>query len=252
YKIQGIVSSSEKDQSCKYIQYLWTYEDFLASNLKSINPSQSSIFVDPKFIFFEKLLEKKHQREDQFNINSEMDKILPSQTVQMILSFSEVPIEFLNLLELEIFNKSYSNNTFNTNPTHKQWTEFARWAHFTNSKSYYTKFQNHSNGGSKKPLEHYDIPNAFQRNTTDKLIIADETIKNVISSINLSGYKHVLKPQCFKNTLDKTIVDFYTLSNPVVANNAKVVTFGAFTSSNNEPYTTANMASSHNKNYQQC
>ncbi|CAG8777512.1 20058_t:CDS:2, partial [Gigaspora margarita] len=168
------------------------------SDLKSTNPLQSSIFVDPKFIFFEKLLEKKHQKEDQYNINSEIDKILSPQTVQTIPSFFE---------QME---------------------------------------------AQKKPLEHYDIPNAFQRNTTDKLIIADKTTKNVM-------------------------IDFYTLSNPVVANNSKVVvdhyyqhtchnpqhqskgfkkqiaeTFGAFTSSNNELYTTANMASSHNKNYQQC
>ncbi|CAG8646330.1 11225_t:CDS:1, partial [Gigaspora rosea] len=160
-----------KEQSQEYIQYLWTSEDFLARDLKSTNHSQSSIFMSPKFTFFEKLLEKKQQREDQLYINTKpvMDKILPPQSVQSIPSYSEVPTEFLNLLELEIFNKLYSNNIFNTNSTRKQWMEFARWAHFTTSKTYYKQFRGHcrrlwakilhahnqQTEAQKKPLEHY-------------------------------------------------------------------------------------------------
>ncbi|CAG8782441.1 11941_t:CDS:2, partial [Gigaspora rosea] len=75
----------------------------------------------------------------------------------------------------------------------------------------------------KKPLEHYVIPKAFQQNSKEKLNLADETTKKVMCGINLSGYRHVLKPQCSKNTLGETIVDFYTLPNPVVADNAKAV-----------------------------
>ncbi|CAG8817866.1 4096_t:CDS:1, partial [Gigaspora margarita] len=91
-----------------------------------------------------------------------------------------------------------------------------------------------------------------------KLNFANKPTKNVMYGFNLSGYRHVLKPQCFKNILGKIIVDFYTLLNPMVANSAKVVvnyyyqhthqnplhqskkfakqmakTFGAFMSSNN-------------------
>ncbi|CAG8697224.1 10902_t:CDS:2, partial [Gigaspora rosea] len=185
HKTQGMTHPSKNDT------------EITPSDLKSTNPSQSSIFVDPKFTFFAKLLEKKRQREDQHNINSEMDKILPPQSVQPIPSFSEIPIEFLNLLELEIFNKFYPNNIFNTNSTPDR--------------------------GSKKPLEYYDISKAFQRNSIDKLNLAYKTTKNVICNVNLSGYKHVFKPQYFKNTLGETIVDFYTLPNPVTANNAKAV-----------------------------
>jgi hypothetical protein len=262
--------------------------------MKSTNHSQSTVFVDPKFTFIEKLLIRKRQKEDQAddkNVNLEVNiKSLPPQSVQSISSASEIPKKFVDLLELEIFNPFDTDN--NNNLIRKQqWIEFARWTQFSSSKTYYRQFRDHCRrlwakikhahqqqvDAHKKPLEHNDIPKAFQRKSNDKLNIADKTTKKVMNSINLNGYKHVLEPQCFKNTLGETIIDFYSLTNPTIANDAKVIVdnyyqhtchnpqhqskeftnqlseiFGAFTSSTNEPYTTANMASSHLSLHQKC
>ena len=75
--------------------------------MKSTNHSQSTVFVDSKFTFIEKLLIRKRQKEDQAddkNVNLEVNiKSLPPQSVQSIPSASEIPKEFVNLLEIRDF-----------------------------------------------------------------------------------------------------------------------------------------------------
>ncbi|CAG8464674.1 10428_t:CDS:2, partial [Acaulospora colombiana] len=117
----------------------------------------------------------------------------------------------------------------------------------------------------------------FQKNPKDKLYIALETTKKVAHGIDLEAYRHIFKPQCFKNAFGETIVDFLDLANPLVAKNARNVIdryyyhtlnnpthqskqfasnmiehFCSFTDSNNEPYTTANTASSHCQEHLTC
>jgi len=44
------------------VDLLWKSEDFLSNDLKSVNVSQPTSIIDPKFTFLNKFLEKRLQR----------------------------------------------------------------------------------------------------------------------------------------------------------------------------------------------
>ena len=114
---------------------------------------------------------------------------------------------------------------------------------------------------------------AIDRHPNDKDQIASKTTEKIIEDNNLKGYNHIFELQCFKNESGETIIDFFDLNNLTAANDAYTVVdnyychtlknpshqtkqfkieyvehFDAFTSSNNEPYTTANTAATTSKN----
>jgi 2-oxoglutarate-Fe(II)-dependent dioxygenase family protein len=107
--------------------------------------------------------------------------------------------------------------------------------------------------------------------------IAFKTTKKISEGINLMGYYHVYEPQCFKNTFNEIMVDFFKLPNSAVAKDANAIVnqyyhhtlknpshmsnefktqfsehFGSFTAYRNEPYISGNTASSHCQNHQKC
>ncbi|CAG8853591.1 38687_t:CDS:2, partial [Gigaspora margarita] len=53
--------------------------------------------------------------------------------------------------------------------------------------------------------DNHNIQEALLRHLDDKLCIADETTKLVASGINLKGYRHIFKSQCFLNISGETI-----------------------------------------------
>jgi hypothetical protein len=198
---------------------------------------------------------------------------------------SEFPIEFMNLLDIEIFDKE---KPASSNPTQKQlWKQFAEWSYFLNIKK---RFRDHIRclwskiqhaywdiEVQKKPLEEHDIPLAFQRSMNHKLYIARETTDKIVNEINIVGYHHILKQQCFNNVHGETMVDFFNLSDPIVARIANMAVdryyhhtlnnpshqskhfakefvehFCSFTGNNIEPFTTANTVASHSQDHQTC
>jgi hypothetical protein len=227
-------------------------------------------------------------------------KSLPPKTIQEIPSFSEIPREFMCLLESEIFildeladQVKYIHSK--ESPEHKQlWKEFALWACFFAGSNFNKHFRHHCRRlwsqvkciyrhmrAQEKPLEGHSIHETFLRHPSDKLHIAEETIKIVASGINLQGYQHVFNPRCFTNSFGETVVDFFDLGHASGADNQTAVGgvriavdqyyqhtnahpshqskqfakdlieyFGGFTGSNNLPYTTANTASSHHEEHQ--
>jgi hypothetical protein len=137
----------------------------------------------------------------------------------------------------------------------------------------------HAYEQKKNPLEKYDIPEIFNRHPKDKLFIADETTKKVAGSVKLEGYRYIVQPQCFKNAMGETMIDFFDLDNFLITKTAWNVVnqyykhtsdpknsshqsdqfaggliehFGCYTDSNNEPYVTVNTASNHCKEHQKC
>ncbi|CAG8834716.1 38845_t:CDS:1, partial [Gigaspora margarita] len=122
--------------------------------------------------------------------------------------------------------------------------------------------------------DNYNIQETLLWHLDDKLYIAEETTKLVASGINLKGYHHIFKSQCFLNISGETIVDFFDINKISVGESEIAIDnyfkhifdnpthqfnqfksglikyFGSFTDSNNLPYTTANTASSHNKAHQ--
>ncbi|CAG8752334.1 12480_t:CDS:1, partial [Gigaspora rosea] len=124
--------------------------------------------------------------------------------------------------------------------------------------------------------DNHNIQETLLWHPDNKLCIAEKTTKLVASGINLKGYHHIFKSQCFLNIFEETIVDFFDINkisaeeseiaidnyfkhmfdNPTHQSNqfksGLIEYFGCFANSNNLPYTTANTASSHNKAYQKC
>ncbi|CAG8819010.1 36020_t:CDS:2, partial [Gigaspora margarita] len=183
--------------------------------------SQPSTIVSPESTFIEKLLEKRYQRQ-----------IVNKQ----VSANNTIPVQYLKLLELEIFLEDQKNS-----------------------------------------LELHIISEVFQRHPCDKLFIADETTKKVAGSIHLDSYKYISKPQCLKNAVGETLIDFFDLTNFLATEIAESIVnkyynhtlsnpshqsdqfakdliehFGCFTDSNNEPYVTANTASTHCQEHQKC
>ncbi|CAG8814978.1 137_t:CDS:2 [Gigaspora margarita] len=341
HKTQVETRLSTEDQSREYIRSLWISEDFLASDLKSVNNSEPINIISPQFTFLEKFLEKRLQRQivkklinkglfpsdtvkhntyslkldtlsnSQLDIlsdaiynemykNNVSEKSLLPQSSQSISTTFVIPADFMRLLESEIFgnNNSADSTTFtsfgrasSTDLERKKlWGDFACWACFFIGPNFRKQFQDHCRRlwfkvehayeheeAQNKPLEDHNIREVFQKNPKDKLYIALETTKKVAHGIDLEGYRHIFKPQCFKNAFGETIVDFFDLANPLVAKNARNVIdryyyhtlnnpshqskqfasnmiehFCSFTDSNNEPYTTANTASSHCQEHLVC
>jgi len=159
------------------------------------------------------------------------------------------------------------------------WKQFARWAYFFIGPNFRKQFRDHCRRLWFK-IEHayqylndqndsFEEQNIFNINPQDKLYIAEKMTKRVAHGIDIKGYHHIFNPQCFKNAFGETLVDFFDLTNPVAVKEAQVVVnqyydhtlthpshqsrnfakdltehFGSFTDNNNEPYTTANTASS--------
>ncbi|CAG8533887.1 9616_t:CDS:2 [Acaulospora morrowiae] len=147
-------------------------------------------------------------------------KSLPPKTIQEIPSFSEIPREFMCLLESEIFilneladqvEHIYSKES----SEHKQlWKEFALWA----LKCIYRHVR-----VQEKLLEGHSIHETFLRYPSDKLHIAEETTKIVASGSNLQGYQHVFNPLCFTNSLGETVVDFFDIDKILARESETVV-----------------------------
>ncbi|CAG8641227.1 8033_t:CDS:2 [Paraglomus brasilianum] len=191
-------------------------------------------------------------------------KSLPPQSIQAIPTFSDIPQEFMCLLESEIFildgladqmERNYSKES----PEHKQlWKEFALWACFFAGPNFNQRFRH------------------YCRRLCDKLSIAEETTEIVVSGVSLNGFQHVFNSQCFTNTLEETVVDFFNIDKVSARKSEAVVDkyckhmfddpthqsknfktdliehFGCFADSNNLPYTTSNTASSHHKAHMEC
>ncbi|CAG8850242.1 16567_t:CDS:2, partial [Gigaspora margarita] len=116
---------------------------------------------------------------------------------------NEMPTKFVNLLESEIFN-----NKSIENPSTRKilWKEFADWSCFANG----PKFVNHIYQ-YVEAQDNHNIQETLLWHPNDKLYIAEETTKLVASGINLKGYCHIFKLQCFLNIYRKTIVDFFDI-----------------------------------------
>ncbi|CAG8646384.1 24622_t:CDS:2, partial [Gigaspora rosea] len=293
HKTQPKARKLTKEEAQQYILSQWISEDFLTSDLRPSNQQQSIVYTDPQFTFLEKFLEKRQQRlvvwdlliqgllplnsikpstymlnfsvlsshhlniisdivqkklyEDGYNYSK---KTLTPQSTQLITTTTEVPMKFVDLLESEIFN----NESIENSSTRKTlWEEFALWSCFAVGPKIVKQFRHHC-----------------------YLLWSKETTKMVASGINLKGYRHIFKPQCFLNIFGETIVDFFDidkksareseiavdnyfkhmLDNPrhqsIQFKSDLIKYFGCFTDSNNLPYTTINTASSHNKAHQKC
>jgi len=188
----------------------------------------------------------------------------------------------MTLLESEIFNEGSSNST------PEQWKEFGLWAKFSKVPNFNKRFRLHCRHlwsnvihahkeAQKKIQGEYNISETFSRSSKNKLDKANEITKNVAIGNKFEGYYHVFEPQCFKNSFGETVVDFFVLRNVKVIEDSRMIVsqyynhnldnkkhqskefkkelvehFGAFTGNNNEPYTTANTASSHNRDHLKC
>ncbi|CAG8485157.1 2404_t:CDS:2 [Acaulospora colombiana] len=199
--------------------------------------------------------------------NGVSEKSLLPQSSQSISTTFVIPVDFMHLLETEIFGNNNSADSTSTIFGDASSADLERkkiWGDFALKHGYeYEEAQN-------KPLEDHNIREVFQQNPKDKLYIAHETTKKVAHGIDLECYLHIFNPRCFKNAFGETVVDFFDLANPLVAKNAQIVInhyynhtlnhpshqskqfaknmiehFCGFTDSNNVPYTTANTASSH-------
>ncbi|RIB28823.1 hypothetical protein C2G38_2156925 [Gigaspora rosea] len=82
--------------------------------------------------------------------------------------------------------------------------------------------------------------------------MAEKTTRDVATGEKLEGYYHVFNPQCFRNSFDEVVVDFFDLVKSRSEEDTIAVNFEAFTGNNNEPYTTANIASNHCSEHWKC
>ena len=237
-------------------------EDFLSNDLKSVNISQPTSVIDPKFTFLDKFLEKRLQRKivkgliDQrlippdavktntftlkFNklsntqlvifqeaIRNELYKSGVSQSIQ---STSLIPTDFMDLLESEVFGINSEANSMNFSlEQEKLWEHFARWAYFFIGPNFRKQFRDHCHRLWFK-IEHAyqylnDQNNPFEEklNPQDKLYIAEEITEKVAHGINFKGYFHIFNPQCFKNAFGETLVDFFDLTNPIAVKETQMV-----------------------------
>jgi len=113
----------------------------------------------------------------------------------------------------------------------------------------------------------------------DKKVFAKEISKKVHNEIRLDGYKHHKKPIIIKDGKNKTMIHFFDLNNPSVAEDAykavdkyyehtkankdhqsdsfkdkdkQIEHFGSYADYTMLPYVTAHTASTHNKDHQLC
>ncbi|CAG8773799.1 21497_t:CDS:2 [Gigaspora margarita] len=192
HKTQSETRLSTKTQTQEYIRSYWESEDFVTSDLNELYNCDTII-------------------------NSE--RSLSPQTTQAIhpiLTTFQIPTEFIDLLESEIFD--------HVKPTNKNsdlaWKQFALWAFFATTPSIVKQIRNHCQclwskvkrahqqciKAKKVSLEQTIISEALSRNLEDKQIIASLlTNKMAEEDINIKGYHHVFDSQRFKNALGETM-----------------------------------------------
>ncbi|CAG8705699.1 11657_t:CDS:2, partial [Gigaspora margarita] len=195
HKTQSETRLSTKTQTQEYIRSYWESEDFVASNLKSMNDSQSTFLINPKITFFEKFMERRRQRQVVKTLLSR--GLLPSDAVKQN-TFS-LKHNALSNIDLEnIWNELYNPSIDPEKSLPPQTTQVKR-AH-----------QQHVKAG-KVSLEQTTISEALCQNLKDKQMIASIlTDKMTEDDVNIKGYRHIFDPQCFKNALGETMVDLYT------------------------------------------
>ncbi|CAG8567491.1 42374_t:CDS:2, partial [Gigaspora margarita] len=229
------------------------FECFDIFNGDNINPTPDIIINladEREDIFYDPL--------KAYDTSTESEKSLPpqmTQTIYPILNNFQIPAEFINLLELEIFDQAKSKNKNSNLHAHQQCIE-----------------------EKNSSLNQLIISEALCHDDQEKKIIASKlTNKMLEKNINIMGYYHIFDPLCLKNTFRETIVDLYLFQNSRVAKIAREAVqqyfvymlnepshqskefskglaehFGAFMGSNNQPYTTSNTALSHNPEHLKC
>ncbi|CAG8590376.1 1147_t:CDS:2 [Diversispora eburnea] len=304
HKTQPESRKLTKEDTQQYILSRWVSEDFLASDLRTSNNEQSAVYTDPRLTFQEKFLEKRRQRLvvrelfDQWllqlntikpDTDNDSKKSLAPYCTQPIPTSFEFPAKFMDLLETEVFNRRDSSASSELERSKSSWEKFALWACFKIGPNYILQHRRHchllwtrtlnvyQHEAQNKPLEGHKINEIFLRNPKDKLYIADETTKEVISGNKLGRYYHISDSQCLKNSFEETIVDFFDLDNQTAVGGARIAVdqyyqhtiahpshlskqfakdliehFGGFADSNNLPCTAANTASSHREEHQKC
>ena len=86
-------------------------EDFLSNNLKSVNISQPTSIIDPKFTFLDKFLEKRLQRKIVKGLIDQ--RLIPPDAVKtntFTLKFNELSNTQLDILSEAIHNELYKND----------------------------------------------------------------------------------------------------------------------------------------------
>src|SRR5436305_10936700 len=102
---------STKEQSREYIHFSWMSEDFLSNDLKSVNISQPTSIIDPKFTFLDKFLEKRLQRKIVKGLIDQ--RLIPPDAVKtntFTLKFNELSNTQLDILSEAIHNELYKND----------------------------------------------------------------------------------------------------------------------------------------------
>ncbi|RIB11970.1 hypothetical protein C2G38_2202061, partial [Gigaspora rosea] len=262
HKTQSETRCSTKSETREYIRTRWISEDFLPEDLKSTKVSQPYTLSDPEFTFIEKFLEKREQRR---------------------LSRNDLLV--MDTMESEIFSNNGSLNSSSA-----VWREFGLWTYFPKIPDFNKCFHhhcrrlwskvNHAHREAQKKMQKvYNISEAFGQPSNYKLDVAEKTTRDVATGEEFEGYYHVFNPQCFRNSFDEVVVDFFDLVKPTGEEDTIAVVdkyyshnlnkdnklhkskefkkglvehFGAFTGNNNEPYTTANTASNHCSEHRKC
>lgn len=155
--------------------------------------------------------------------STESERSLPPQTTQIIhpiLNNFQVPAEFINLLESEIFDQAKLENK----NSDLVWKQLALWAFFATSPSIGKQIRNHcqclwtkvKHAHEKNikvencSLDKLIISEAFSRDDQEKKIIARELTNTMLEkNINIMGYHHIFDSQCFKNAFGETMVDLH-------------------------------------------
>ncbi|CAG8560445.1 6058_t:CDS:2, partial [Acaulospora colombiana] len=111
HKTQVETRLSTEDQSRDYICTLWISEDFLASDLKSVNYSEPTNIIPPEFTFLEKFLEKRLQRQIVKKLINR--RLLTPEVVKpntYTLNFDALSNSQLDLLSDAIHDELYKND----------------------------------------------------------------------------------------------------------------------------------------------
>ncbi|CAG8615189.1 44390_t:CDS:2, partial [Gigaspora margarita] len=222
YKTQNKTCKSE-EELCEYIISYWKFEDFVASDLKSTNKSQSMVLMDPKLYNSDTSTESKRSLLLQI-----------TQTIYLILNNFQIPAEFINLLELEIFDQAKFENKNSDQMIGQDDQEKKIIAkELTN-----TILEKNINIKGY----HYIFDPQYFKNTFE------ETIVDLYIFQNLRVVKNARETvqQYFVHMLNKPFYQFKEFSKELVKH------FGAFTDSNNELYTISNTALSYNKGHLKC
>ncbi|CAG8633353.1 7502_t:CDS:2, partial [Acaulospora morrowiae] len=202
--------------------------------------------------------------------NDSMKSLAPYCTQPVPISF-EFPAKFMDLLESEVFNCRDPSTSSELERSKSSWKEFALWACFKIGPNYILQLRRHCRLLWTRTLNVYQHK-AQNKSLENKLYIADDTTKDVISGNKLGGYYHISDSQCFRNSFGETIVDFFDLGDQITTSGARIAVdqyyqhtiahpshqskqfakdliehFGGFADSNNLPYITANTASSHHE-----